>query len=138
MGRHAIRFTMTAYLLLGDRGIKNPLMDQRDQLIQACQKDDAGMLVHPTLGQMLVMCEKYNYSEQRTRGGYLEFDLTFVEAGSAGMQGISDSNSQLSNTTNNTEQTTSASLNNDLKTAVPLPPSRPVPLPPSRPASASA
>jgi len=87
MGRHAIRWTFTGYLLLRDKGILLPhrrkynLIDQRNELIYALEADDAGTLVHPSLGTMLCMCERYAYSEQRERGGYMEFDMQFVEAG---------------------------------------------------------
>jgi prophage DNA circulation protein len=81
MGRSARRWQFTAYLLLGDKGIKNNLMRQRDDLIIALEKELAGLLIHPDLGQEYVMCERYTYSEQRERGGYMAFDLQFVEAG---------------------------------------------------------
>ncbi len=82
MGRHARRWNFQAYLLLGDRGIPQDLVRQRNALLTALEEDDAGTLIHPSLGEELVMCERYTFSEHRERGGYIEFDLAFVEAGS--------------------------------------------------------
>lgn len=112
MGRHAVRWNFVGYILLNDHRLqvsasthgKNPrntvaqygnLLQQRDRLIEALEKDGPGMLVHPSLhtykglgdespsGAMMVMCERYSISESRQKGGYYELDMTFVEAGAA-------------------------------------------------------
>lgn len=95
MGREAVRWNFTGYLILRDVGFPGNLLSQMGALIGALEADDAGMLIHPILGTMLVMCERYSYSDQRTRGGYVEFDMQFIEAGAAGMQGFSDALGQL-------------------------------------------
>lgn len=82
MGRSAIRYQITGYLILRDKGIRGNLLSQISDMINALEADDAGMLIHPTLGEMLVMCERYSYSDKRTAGGYVEWDMQFVEAGS--------------------------------------------------------
>jgi prophage DNA circulation protein len=85
MGRSARRWQFTAYLLLRDYGLQAKkqynIIRQRDNLIAALEKELAGVLIHPDLGQELVMCERYTYSEQRDRGGYFMFEMQFVEGG---------------------------------------------------------
>jgi hypothetical protein len=120
MGRHAVRWQFTGYILNNDKRLQaeaSPgwagkgrraggqavayetpyfdLIDQRNKLIEALERDGAGLLVHPSLsysfpggaagtspgGPMLVICERYSVSESRQRGGYYEFDMQFVEAG---------------------------------------------------------
>jgi len=114
MGRHAIRWNFTAYLILGDRGIGGDLISQMRQLERALDDDDAGMLIHPTLGQMLCMCERWTHGEQRQKGGYIEYDMQFVEAGKAAM-GAASSDSQvgLTQSAANTEQTAQQSIQTD-------------------------
>ena len=82
MGRSAIRYQFTGYLILRDKGIGGNLLTQISDMINSLEADGVGMLIHPTLGTMLVMCERYSYSDKRTAGGYVEFDMQFVEAGS--------------------------------------------------------
>jgi len=127
MGKSARRFHLTGYLLLGDRGIKKQLMDQRDELFTKLQEDDAGTLVHPTLGSMLVMCERFSYSESRTRGGYLEFDMTFVEAGSPALGGSVDAKGALGDQVNKVEGDGSKNLDGATKDMVPTLPPAPRP-----------
>ena len=108
MGRHAIRWNFTAYLILRDKGISGDLLTQMRRLNRALDEDDAGMLIHPTLGQMLCMCERWSYGDQRQKGGYIEYDMQFVEAGSPGM----------SITAPNSQQTLQQSATNAENTAV--------------------
>lgn len=115
MGRSAMRWQFTAYLLLRDKGLgpNFNLMRHRDNLILALNKELAGILVHPDLGQQLVMCERYTYSEQRERGGYMAFDLQFVEAGEPGFSaGFVDALQNMQRSINNGEQTQMQVLEN--------------------------
>lgn len=82
MGRSAVRYQFTGYLILRDKGIAGNLLTQIADLINALEADGPGVMIHPTLGTMLVMTERYSYSDKRTAGGYVEFDMQFVEAGS--------------------------------------------------------
>jgi prophage DNA circulation protein len=85
MGREAVRWTFNGYLIHGDHGIAGNLLSQIAELQIALEADEAGMLIHPMIGAMLVMCEKYSYSDSRSKGGFVEFDMQFVEAGMPGM-----------------------------------------------------
>ena len=111
MGREAVRWQFTGYLILRDKGIGGNLLSQIANLLGALEADEAGMLMHPTLGGMLCMCERYSYSDKRTAGGYVEFDMQFVEAGVAGMQGFTDAGSTLTNSATNAENGAVSSIN---------------------------
>jgi prophage DNA circulation protein len=127
MGRSAVKWSFTGYLILRDKGIGGNLLSQIGNLIGALEADDAGFLVHPTLGAMLVMCENYSYSDKRTAGGYVEFDMQFVEAGSPAMVPMMDTLSNLTNSAGAAEQSSVAQIQNDTAPLqnVPMPQPRP-------------
>src|ERR1044071_6558223 len=85
MGRHAIRFNLSGYLVYRPGNPVYEYTSQRTELYNACEQDDAGTLVHPVFapGGMLVMCERYTMTESRERGGFTQFEMQFVEAGAA-------------------------------------------------------
>jgi prophage DNA circulation protein len=116
MGRSARRWQFTAYLLLRDKGIPNfNIIRQRNDLLAACEKELAGLLIHPDLGQEFVMCERYTYSEQRERGGYMAFDLQFVEAGVPALsQSFQNAMQQIQQAAGNAENTGIAQLGDAL------------------------
>ena len=127
MGRHAIRWTFTAYLILRDKGLPGNLLSQMAMLISALEADDAGMLIHPILGTMLCMCDRYSYSDNRQRGGYVEFDMSFVEAGSPVMSmSFSDAGSTLDNATSAAENNAASAIKEGTQAMqIPLPQPRP-------------
>lgn len=110
MGREAVKWSFTGYLILRDKGLPGNLVTQMNSLISALEADDAGMLIHPILGDMLVMCDRYSYSDQRQRGGYVEFDMSFVEAGSPAMVGTADPQSNLTANAQGAENTAVSSM----------------------------
>src|SRR5215472_18763971 len=76
LGRKARRFQFTAYVL-GDGW-----EFARDELLNACEADGPGLLVHPFHGEHEVVCESCTVSESRVGGvRYCAFELGFVEAG---------------------------------------------------------
>jgi len=77
MGRKQRKFHIQAYL------IGPNYLGPRDRLIVVCEQEGAGLLVHPTLGQLMVVCDTYSVSETREKGGYCTFEMTFSEAGVA-------------------------------------------------------
>ena len=77
MGRRARKFQITGYLIGPDY-----LID-RDSLIEALELESPGRLVHPTLGEFEVVNDEFGAVERRERGGYVEMDMRFLEAGSA-------------------------------------------------------
>jgi prophage DNA circulation protein len=110
MGRDAVKWSFTGYLILRDKGIPGGLLGAIANLIGALEADDAGMLMHPILGAMLVMCDKYSYSDKRTAGGYVEFNMEFVEAGTPASGGMSDAGGNLSDAAGSAEKSASTSM----------------------------
>jgi prophage DNA circulation protein len=84
MGRHSIRFSFSAYLIYNPSNRLYEYTSQRTALYEALEKDEADMLMHPVFapGGIKVMCERYTMTESRERGGYTQFEMNFVEAGS--------------------------------------------------------
>lgn len=132
MGREAVRWTFTAYLILSDKGIAGNLLTQIADLIDALESDDAGILIHPTLGTMLCMCERYSYSDQRMKGGYVEFEMQYIEAGSPAAEVGMDAQAMLLQNADTAE----ASATNGIKTDTAALQNVPTPMP--RPAQARA
>jgi prophage DNA circulation protein len=84
MGRRARRWTLQAYVIGGNaQAFDFDYTQARDALVSACEQEGSGLLVHPTMGEMLVNCETYSLVEGRQRGNYAELDIVFVEAGTA-------------------------------------------------------
>jgi len=75
LGRRARHYPVTGYIVGPDY--------DRDakRLLEACEKDGAGTLVHPTLGERRVICDVVGMVESKDQGGMAIFDMQFVEAG---------------------------------------------------------
>lgn len=84
MGKSAIRFQFSAYLVYRPGNPQYEYTSQRIRLYNALEKDAADTLVHPVFapGGIKVQCERYSMTESRERGGFTVFDMGFVEAGS--------------------------------------------------------
>lgn len=76
MGRRARRFPVTGYIVDTD------YIPLRDQLIAALEAEGGATLVLPTSAPQTVICDGFSAIERRDRGGFVEFEMTFVEAGS--------------------------------------------------------
>jgi hypothetical protein len=105
MGRHAMRYQITGYLVqapmnphssaLSDRFYHGMFRDYdmaRDLLeTRLCQPSpgplvdpyNPGFLLQGYSSQPLFMCERYTIVEQRERGGFCSLEMSFVEAGAA-------------------------------------------------------
>jgi prophage DNA circulation protein len=119
MGREAVRWNFNGYLILRDKGIGGNLLSQIGNLIGALEADEAGMLIHPTLGIMLVMCERYSYSDKRTAGGYVEFDLQFVEAGAPATSAGVDAGANMMDSAGTAETSARSSMSGATGTLAP-------------------
>jgi prophage DNA circulation protein len=115
MGRQARRFSFSGYLIYNPN---NPLYEytsQRVALYAALEADDAGRLIHPVFapGGMSCLCERYTMVENRTRGGFTEFEMQFVEAGSPGnsLQMV-DNATQVSQQASATDSSATTMMNN--------------------------
>jgi prophage DNA circulation protein len=79
MGRSAVRYQITGYLIGPSYNIP------KRELMNALDSGQGGELVDPYLAEpKLCICERYNVTETRERGGYCTFEMTFVELGSPG------------------------------------------------------
>lgn len=116
MGREAAKWSITGYVIHGDRAAGN-VLSQVSSLNSALDSDDAGTLQHPWLGSMLVMCERWSYTDRRDRGGYYEYEMQFVEAGSPGMVGSTDATSTMTSTATAAQNTAPQSIGDVLYNA---------------------
>jgi prophage DNA circulation protein len=80
MGRRIRRWPIQGYMIIGPFNLD--YTQARNSLIVALEQDGPGTLVHPTLGQQQVMVDTFSYTETREKGGYCQFEMVFVEAGS--------------------------------------------------------
>jgi prophage DNA circulation protein len=78
LGRAQRKWTVAGYVL-GDE-----YMALRDRLVSACEQKGVGTLVHPYLGELRVVCERFRYSERDAEGGICRFELAFAEPGTSG------------------------------------------------------
>jgi len=91
MGLLARRYSVVGYVIQRWPGkmIGNMMTnydEARDLLITALENPEAGVLVDPywnRIGPELYMCERYALTETRERGGYAQFEMSFIEAGEA-------------------------------------------------------
>jgi prophage DNA circulation protein len=103
MGRRAKRFRIEGYV------IGPNYKTGRDALMQACEQEGGGALIHPTMGTLQVICEAINTTETREWGGYCIFDLSFVEVGSPGNAGTNIDTAAQSGSAADSNSTTAAS-----------------------------
>jgi prophage DNA circulation protein len=84
MGRAAKHWQITGYVIGDD------YTSQRDALLDACDSDGPGILIHPSLGSMNVMCGPASSHESRLRGGICIIEMLFIEAGHAPSAAVTD------------------------------------------------
>ncbi|HKE81617.1 MAG TPA: DNA circularization N-terminal domain-containing protein, partial [Solirubrobacteraceae bacterium] len=53
-------------------------------LLTACEQQGPGTLVHPYLGRLRVVCQRFRFRERDEEGGICRFDLSFAEPGQRG------------------------------------------------------
>lgn len=75
MGRRAKEFSVDAYVVGDD------YMEQRDELMRACDEAGSAELVHPYLGTLKVVCTGWTLRESKAEGRLARFALSFVESG---------------------------------------------------------
>ena len=75
LGLKTKEFSVQAYVLGAD------YMATRDRLVDACAKAGSGLLIHPWLGRVMVICTGCQLSERVDEGGVARLKLSFVDAG---------------------------------------------------------
>jgi prophage DNA circulation protein len=79
MGRSAFRYQLTGYILGPSYHLG------KEALMAALDNRTAAQLMDPYLAEAkMCICERYSVSETRDRGGYCQFEMSFVELGSPG------------------------------------------------------
>jgi prophage DNA circulation protein len=109
MGRRATRYRVTGYLV-GPNYTR-----ERDRLTAALDAAGPGTLVLPVLSAMEVMCDGYQVSEFREKGGWCAFEMSFVEAGTPGFSVLAKDTQQAAlGAAGNAEGAAATSANNAL------------------------
>ncbi|HEY2010526.1 MAG TPA: DNA circularization N-terminal domain-containing protein [Rhizomicrobium sp.] len=83
LGRAARQISLEGFLI-SDSGIYGggDVLDQREQMIAACEQEGSGTLVHPTLGELTVSLRGgLVVTERWDNGRYFEIQFEFVESG---------------------------------------------------------
>jgi prophage DNA circulation protein len=75
MGRAARRISLIGYLV-GDDALA-----QQEKLISACETEDQGELVHPTLGRLTVSLLTLKVTSRWDSGRVVEIGMNFIESG---------------------------------------------------------
>jgi prophage DNA circulation protein len=79
LGRAQRKWSITGYVL------GEGYMGTRDRLLAACEQPGPGKLVHPYLGELRVVCDRFRYTERDDEGRMCRFDLSFAEPGQSGL-----------------------------------------------------
>jgi prophage DNA circulation protein len=115
MGRHARRLQFSGYLIYRPGiVIQREYTAQRDALMEALEQPDAGQLIHPVFARspMQALCERYTATETREKGGFTQFDMSFVEAGTVtSLISSTDTASTVATNAGNQEQAAVATVN---------------------------
>jgi prophage DNA circulation protein len=78
MGRSATRYQITGYLI-------GPSYNDAKRALMGVLDGGEGTLIDPYIGTpKKCICERYNVTETRERGGYCTFEMSFVEIGNPG------------------------------------------------------
>ena len=94
MGRRVQRWPIQGYIIVSPD--EPDYIPARDDLLNALESDGPGILVHPTIRQgnpTLVMVDAYTMTETREKGGYVLFEMSFVERGNPINQDVIQSTS---------------------------------------------
>ncbi|CAE6812027.1 hypothetical protein R69746_05667 [Paraburkholderia aspalathi] len=82
LGRAARRINVRGFLLENDLVYGGgDVISQREDMIEACETEDQGELVHPTLGRLNVSILSFEVSERKEDGLMFEIRLSFIESG---------------------------------------------------------
>ncbi|RAS35867.1 DNA circularization N-terminal domain-containing protein [Paraburkholderia bryophila] len=82
LGRAAGRINIRGFLLENDLVYNGgDVIDQREDMIGACETEGPGELVHPTLGRLDVSLLSFEVSERKEDGLMFEIHLSFIESG---------------------------------------------------------
>lgn len=75
MGRKQRSFSVQGYILGDD------YIEASNRLLEACESEGAGDLIHPFRGEKRVQCEEISFRESKKEGGIVLIAMSFIEAG---------------------------------------------------------
>lgn len=75
LGKISDSFSISGHIIGDD------YFEIRNRLIEACQKEGPGELIHPYYGLKYVQCGSISFKEDQSEGRIVRFDATFKEAG---------------------------------------------------------
>ena len=86
MGRKATEFSVRGYIIQYPKETNIQLYTRdytiaRNQLQERLDQGIAGTLQLPLMKPLIVVCSRYRMTEEDRTGGYVSFDMTFVELG---------------------------------------------------------
>lgn len=81
LGRSARRIVLVGFLVENAAYGGGAVIQQREQLIAACEAPGQKTLVHPTLGSLTVSLLDTSIRESREQGRSFQFTMTFIEGG---------------------------------------------------------
>jgi len=101
MGKRATEFTVRGYMIAFVRDTNVDLYKRdytiaRNRLQERLDEGGYGVLQLPLMRPMKVVCSRYRMTEEDRFGGYVTFDMTFVELGAPPFKSAPDAASDLS------------------------------------------
>jgi prophage DNA circulation protein len=93
MGRKITEFSVRGYIIQFVRDTAVPLYQRdytkaRDLLQARLDTGGAGTLQLPMMNPLTVVCSRYRMTEEDKTGGFVVFDMTFVELGAPPFKGL--------------------------------------------------
>jgi prophage DNA circulation protein len=99
MGRRAIEFSVRGYFVQfvtdANKLFQRDYTIPRNELQERLEQGGAGTLQLPFQRPLTVVCTRFRMSEESRLGGYVAFDMTFVELGAPPFTPSIDSQQQL-------------------------------------------
>lgn len=118
LGRRVVKIMVTGYVIAGP-GLKDYIPD-RNRLVNALEEPEAGQLILPRVmgdGTAVVIkqvvVDTYSVTERREKGGYAEFEMTFIEQGNP-VSMLVDTQGTINNAADAASQTTQEELDRGL------------------------
>jgi DNA circularisation protein N-terminus len=101
MGRSATTFTVRGYCIVYPRNTPNEPLYSRDYrlarniLQERLDLGGAGTLQLPTYRPVRCVCQRYRMTEEQKLGGYVVFDMQFVEVGAPPFRPVEDTEANM-------------------------------------------
>jgi prophage DNA circulation protein len=129
MGRKATEYSVRGYIIqfVRDTGVDLYRRDYtiaRNALQERLDKGGHGTLQLPMMRPLIVVCSRYRMTEEQKLGGYVTFDMTFVELGAPPFKPMVNAGENLSQQAEALKQQIVTVLTPAAATRTPLSPTR--------------